>query len=266
MTTASPTKPNVNWRAVALPAEHGGWSFLLEPLLLGLLLRPTFPGLLLAVSALGMFLARQPLKIALVDRRRGKRYARTVLAEKFLLVYGGVTVLSIAAAFALSQPVVFLPLVIAFPAMLVQLYADAQGESREALPELVSPVAIAAFAPAIALAGGFPLPQALAAWALLAARCVPSIVYVRARLRLEHGKAANPIPALAAHVAGAALAGLLALLGLAPWLSLPALLALLARAALGLSASRKPTPAKVIGIRELLYGLLVVFSLAIGYR
>jgi hypothetical protein len=266
MTTVSPSKPNVNWRAVALPAEHGGWSFLLEPILLGLLLRLTAPGLLLAASAVGLFLARQPLKVVLVDRRRGKHYARTALAEKFLLLYGGAVALSILGAFLLSRPIVFLPLLIAFPGMLVQLYADAQGESRQALPELISPVAMAAFAPAIALTGGFPLPLAVAAWALLAVRAVPSILYVRARLRLEHGRTATPAPAVAAQIAGLAIAALLACAGLVPWLALPPLLVLLVRAALGLSPLRRPAPAKIIGIRELLYGLLVVVSLAVGYR
>lgn len=31
----------VKLRTVALPAEHGGWGFLFEPIVLGLLLAPT---------------------------------------------------------------------------------------------------------------------------------------------------------------------------------------------------------------------------------
>jgi hypothetical protein len=31
---------NIRWRAVALPTEHGSWSFVGEPILLGLLLAP----------------------------------------------------------------------------------------------------------------------------------------------------------------------------------------------------------------------------------
>ncbi|MCB0162365.1 MAG: YwiC-like family protein, partial [Caldilineaceae bacterium] len=74
MTTYSgPTKQKARprWRSIALPTEHGGWGFLLEPLLLGRLVAPSAAGLLLLVATVAAFLLRQPLKIVLVDRRRG---------------------------------------------------------------------------------------------------------------------------------------------------------------------------------------------------
>src|SRR5690606_8314064 len=70
-TVKSPVR---QWRAVALPAEHGGWSFWLEPILLGLLLAPTIAGLWLALASFGVFLSRQPFKIAWADRQRGRRF------------------------------------------------------------------------------------------------------------------------------------------------------------------------------------------------
>ncbi|MFN8450824.1 MAG: YwiC-like family protein [Anaerolineae bacterium] len=73
----------VRLRAVAIPAEHGGWSFLLEPILLGWLVAPSAAGLLVGVGMIFAFLARHPLKLALSDRRRGKRLARTAAAERF---------------------------------------------------------------------------------------------------------------------------------------------------------------------------------------
>ena len=55
--------------SVALPAEHGGWSLLLEPIALGLLLAPTVPGLFLSLAATGAFLARHPFKLAVGNWR-----------------------------------------------------------------------------------------------------------------------------------------------------------------------------------------------------
>ena len=54
-------------RAVALPADHGTWIFLLTPLLIGLYAggRWTTPSFYLVVAALSGFLLRQPLTIAI---------------------------------------------------------------------------------------------------------------------------------------------------------------------------------------------------------
>ena len=45
-------------RSVALPTEHGGWGFLAEPILPGLLVAPSWAGLLLSLAALAVFLDR----------------------------------------------------------------------------------------------------------------------------------------------------------------------------------------------------------------
>jgi hypothetical protein len=62
----------VSLRAVALPPEHGGWGFVLEPLILGLAVAPSAAGAALAFFALGAFLARHPLKLLLNDVSRGR--------------------------------------------------------------------------------------------------------------------------------------------------------------------------------------------------
>ena len=78
---------SVPLKSVALPTEHGGWGFTLEPLLLGLLLSPGLPTLGLFLLGLLGFLARHPLKLLYQDLRRGKRYPRTDLALKVAGVY-----------------------------------------------------------------------------------------------------------------------------------------------------------------------------------
>ena len=63
-------KQSVNLRSIALPAEHGAWSFLLEPLVLGLLFAPSWSGIVFAVALFFGFLTHQPLKIYVKDLLR----------------------------------------------------------------------------------------------------------------------------------------------------------------------------------------------------
>lgn len=263
MTTALPRR--LPLRPIALPAEHGGWGFLLEPILLALLIWPSASGALLGGAALGLFLTRHPLKLALSDRRRGKRYPRTVIAGRFAALYGGLALLCVALALLSARGPWWPPLLLAAPLALLQLAFDARNRSREPLPEIAGAMAMAAAAPAIVLAGGGGAGLAWPLWLILALRGAASIPYVRARLRLERGQRAGAGPALLAHALALALLGLLAALGVLPWLSALAFGVLLARAALGLSAFRRPTRASLIGVGEVLYGLLVVGLSALGF-
>jgi hypothetical protein len=99
---------------------------------------------------------------------------------------------------------------------------------------------------------------------VLAARVVPTILYVRARLRLLHGHAASVAFVILSHLAATVAVLALALLGLVPKLAAAALFILLLRAALGF-AERRPVTAKRIGLRELGFGALTVFAVAAGY-
>src|SRR5437588_11307582 len=88
----------VRVKTIALPVEHGGCGLSLEPVVLGLLVAPSWPGLFLSLATLGAFLARHPLKIVAVDRRRGRRFPRTPIAERFVILYGVVAALGLVAA------------------------------------------------------------------------------------------------------------------------------------------------------------------------
>ena len=76
VTSARPHPPElpvtVPWKAVALPAEHGGWGFLTEPVVLGLVLAPSAAGLCLALAALAAFLTRHPLRLWLMRSTQGR--------------------------------------------------------------------------------------------------------------------------------------------------------------------------------------------------
>lgn len=256
----------VPWRAIAVPAEHGGWGLLGEPVVLGLALAPSVSGACLALAAVLAFLARHPLRLVLMDRRRGARYPRTALAARFFLAFAGAAALALALAFATAQRPFVAALAVAAPFALVALGYDALGRGREALAEAAGAVALSAMAAAIALAGGQPAAVAFAAAGLLALRALTSVLYVRARIRLDRGLPAGPARVLALHAAALLAAALLARAGAAPWLGAAAFSLLLVRAALGLRAGRAPIRPQRLGFQELAHGLLTLALLVAGYR
>lgn len=253
-------------KSVALPSEHGGWGFLLEPVVLGVLVAGSWAGFLLGLSALGVFLVHQPLKLALKDyRRSGRRPPRAIWALRFSIAYGLLALLPFG-ALLLTQPLDFLlPIALAVPFALVQLGYDARNQSRQLVPELCGALALAMVSPAIVILGGWTFSAGMVLWLILGARAISAILYVRTRITLERGKTASPAAAWAAH--GAAL-----LLSVGLWfsevshaLTVSAFVILAGRAFVGLSRYRKPRPVKVIGMQELAYGLLTVCLVAAGY-
>ncbi len=256
----------VPWKAVALPIEHGGWGLLAEPLALGSAVAPSLAGALLAASALAAFLSRHPLRLVFTDRRKGARYPRTVLAEAFFAGYAGVALLLLAAAFSLDPPAFWPALLAAAPFALVVLAADGLGRGRDALAEAAGAIALSGSAAAIALAGGASTTVAFSASGLLASRALGSVLYVRARIRLDRSKDASRLAVLAGHAAALGATVLLSRAGLVPWLAVAAFFMLLARAAWGLSPRRSPIRPQRLGFQELGFGLLTVLFLAMGYR
>ena len=265
VSTAKQSAARVRVRTVALPNEHGGWGLTLEPVVLGLLVAPSAAGFCLAAATLGAFLARHPFKIVAGDRRRGRRFPRTLLAEKFLLLYGSIALLGFSGACLTATGYDFLlPLFVAAPLVLTQLIYDATGRGRSLAPELAGSLGLAGVSTSIALAGSFSLITA-GLWAVLAARVVPSILYVRAQLDLLHGERPAKFVSNATHVAGFALVLTLALAGSVPALAAVAVLLLLLRALLGFTEKYGATTAKQVGFREIGFGALLVFLTAAGY-
>lgn len=255
----------VSWRHVALPVEHGGWGFLLEPILLGLLLVPTPAALLVSLSMSAAFLLRQPVKILLVDLRRERTFARTRLAGRFALLYTVIAAVGIGLTLYLAGSDWLLPPLLALPLGLVFLYYDLSQPGRTWQAELTAPVALASGAASMALIDGWYLGPSLALWAVLAARSVPSILYVRARLRLDRGKEPDRVVPVLAHVIAILVVAELAQLNLLPWLALVPFAVLLILAAHGLSKRRWMVSVKSIGFTELGLGIFTVLVVSIGY-
>ncbi len=252
-------------RAIALPAEHGSWGFTLEPIFLGLLVAPSLAGTYLALAIFAAFLTRQPLRVALVDRRRGQRLERTALAERVGLIYVTIAVLGFAATVWSAGLIPFLPLALATPALAIFLHHDLQRRGRDLLPEVAGPVAMASVASSIALAGGWALPAALALWFVLAARAVPAVLYVRSRIRMARGVEPQTGLALAAHVVGLVLVAVLVWVELLPALAIAAFVILLLRALYCLSPYCPTLTPRTIGFSELGLGVLTVLLVVAGY-
>jgi hypothetical protein len=249
---------------VALPDEHGGWSLSADPAVLGLLVAPSWAGAALAAAALVAFVARTPLKLVLVDRRRHRWLPRTALALRIaaaeLVVLAGLA----AVAWARSGPAWLVPLAIAAPLATVALWFDARSRGRRLLPELCGAVSVGAFAPAIALAGGADGRLAAGLWLVIAARSIAVIPFVRVQIvRLRHGH--GPVATSdRAQFAGAAVA--LAAIALDGRLVAGAVVVLVIGALQSWWVRRPPVPAKVLGLRQLALGLVVLGATAAGVR
>uniref|UniRef100_A0A832IA64 Prenyltransferase n=1 Tax=Eiseniibacteriota bacterium TaxID=2212470 RepID=A0A832IA64_UNCEI len=256
----------VPWSRVVWPAEHGGWSLLAEPLALGLVAAPSPAGALVAAAAACGFLARQPLRFALGDRRRGRRYPRTAAAERALAALSLLGALALAGAWALARGPLPVAVALAAPLAAAALALDLGGRSREAAAESLAALALGGAAPAVALAAGWPLPHALALWAVAAARGVPTVLFVRARLRLDRGEAAARFWPLAAAALAAAVMAALAARGLLTAAAAWAMAALAARAAWGLSPARPRWSTARLGATEAALGGLLALGVGLAER
>jgi hypothetical protein len=134
--SVSTARPKVNLKTIALPASHGGWGFLLEPMVLGLWVAPSVAGVWLAMAATGVFLAQQPLRLAVADRLKRRRYPRTAWAERLALIYLSAAVIGLGVATLTADAGFWLPLLLATPPALIQFAFDTRNRGRELLPEL----------------------------------------------------------------------------------------------------------------------------------
>jgi hypothetical protein len=260
--TRLPAAPRSVLRSVALPTEHGGWGLTLEPGLLGLLVEPSAAGACLAAAALVAFVARTPLKVALVDRRRGRSLHRTRVAGRVAAAELAVLGALVAAAVVLGEPWFWLPALVAAPLILVETWFDVRSRSRRLVPELAGAVGVSSVVAMIVLAGGGSGRLAVGLWLVLVARVVTSIPHVRAQIARVHGRAS---PAAIGVVAdGVALAAAAVAVVLDPDL-LAGAVAVVALVLVQRIGARGPVPRPVVlGIRQMVMGLVVVAVTAAG--
>lgn len=261
MSPAGETPVRAPLRAVALPTEHGGWGLSAEPGVLGLLLVPSVAGACLAVAAVLAFVARTPLRFVLVDRHRGRRLPRTVLAAKVLLVEAAALVALVATATITADGAFWWPAAAAAPLVGLELWFDTRSRSRRLVPELAGAIGVSAVAAMIVLAGGHSAAEATGAWLVLAARSITAIPHVRAQILRMHGRPAAGSTLVAADL-GSILAAAAAV-AVEPTMLAGAVTVLVVIAVERLT-DRTVAPPKVIGVRQMLLGLTVVAVTALG--
>ena len=265
---ASPVKQRsgIPLKTIALPIEHGSWGFVFEPIAAGLLLAPSLAGLFITVLVIGGFLTRQPLKFALADWQQGRRLPRTKIAKRFVLIFGAIAGFGFMGSLLVAPPHSFVSFVVVAPLVVYLILQDAARQTRNLLPEILAAIALSSSLPAMTLAAGWSLPGAIALWAIMLARLIPSIIYVRNRLRLEKRKEFSRVSSFTSHVAAVLVVGALAYSGLSPLLVVLVMFFLLGRAAFGMSRFRRVASAKTIGIYEVIYGVVTVLALVVGYH
>lgn len=254
--------PRSMLRTVAVPAEHGGWSLTLEPVLLGLLAAWSWAGLALGVAALLAFVARTPLKLVLVDRFRDRWLDRTGLAARVAAVELVALVALAVIALVLGERGFWWPLIVAGPLIAVELWFDMRSRGRRLVPELCGTVGVSAMAAVIALADGAETSLALGLWAVVAARASAAIPYVRTQLFRGRGRPFqlwHSDLAQAVAVTVAATAWLLDAVPLAPTIALAVVGIINA-----VAVRRPPRPPKVLGIQQMGFGILVIAVTAIA--
>jgi hypothetical protein len=250
-------------RSVAVPAEHGGWGLTAEPALLGLLIAPSLAGVALGAVALLAFVARTPLRVVLVDVRRGRSLQRTRVAGGVLAVEATVLVALVAIAVALTSAAWFWwPAVVAAPLVMLELWFDMRSRSRRLVPELAGAVGISAIAAMVVLAGGESAALAIGAWLVLAARAITSIPHVRAQIGRLHGRSTPRSLLVRADLAAMALAVSAVLVDLA---FVAGGLAIGGVVLVQRSTARRPVPPpKILGLRQMALGLALVAITAGG--
>lgn len=243
---------------VAIPSEHGGWAFTLEPVMLGLLVAFSWPGVLLGLVTLLGFLLRTPLKTVMVDHRRRRKLPRTLLARKVAAAEAGLLVVLLV-GLTLGRSLRFLaPLVVAAPLVTVEWWYDIRSRSRRLVPELAGTIGIGSVAAAVGLIGGVSPSVAGGLWLVIAARAMAAVIFVRVQLlrakQQPHQRTVSDLGQMLAVMVVA----LGAVAGLVPWVGWSVIVVV---AVVHVWLIRRPPPAiAVVGAQQVVLGLFVVLT------
>ncbi len=265
-----PVKSSLFRRHVALPQDHGSWTFFLGPLIVGLFAggRWHTTAIYLTVAAACGFLIRQPIGL-MVKVAAGRRAGDVLPAAAFWsVIYGAVAALHVAGLVLRGFGyllVLAVPGLLVFTWYLTLLYRRA--ERRQRVMEILASGSIALAAPAGMWAGrGEPDPLGWWLWLLMWSQSATGIVYVYLRLEQRSLTATPPpatriragLPALGVALSGL---GLAAVLGsteiVSSWLWVPYSLqaAEVLRGVLRPARGVKPT---AIGVRQLVFKIAFV--------
>jgi hypothetical protein len=244
-----------------LPKEHGSWSLALEPIALGLLVAPSVAGSALAIAAIAGFFLRRPLKILFREANGERR--EIALAGIFALAAIAFSGLWLAAKIGGLEKL--WPLIPAALAGLAFVGFDSRNEGREGGAEISGAFAFGILPAAFATLAGWNFFAAISLAAVALARSVPTVLFVRAFLRIGKGCAANIAPAIVGATIGFLLVASLVFFETVPWPAALFALALTVRA-IFLLGTRPNFSAKTVGVAEAIFGAAMVLSLAVAWK
>lgn len=276
MTVAAPRRAFFR-KSLVVPTEHGAWSWLLVPWLVGAvvgLAAPAdapLPGLALLLTIVGglcAYMIRQPATAWLRIRQGRGRQADRSLALGWAAGFSLVSLLCLVGLFLLGRTAL-LGLAIPFAAILVAyLLAARSGRAamRSLSMEVAGAVGLALTAPAAYIAASGELtPVAAALWALMALQNAMGVLYVRQRLADSKQRAANRSLTLWGHVAAFAVVMASGVSGWTPLLAAVPFAGFLVRALWAVRAPRPVPNVKRFGFTEVGVELLGGALIAAGY-
>ena len=261
---AETSAPQRIWfrRTLVIPTEHGGWSWLLVPFLVGALVgslagQPApYSGLAIVFTLIGglsAYMSRQPAT-ALMRIRRGRgRKADESLALAWTVGFAVVAALCLAGLLALGRSALA-ALILPFAAVLVMYLLAARGGRatlRALSMELTGAVGLALMAPAAYIAAtGAMDATAWKLWVLLALQNALGVLYVRVRLADTHERPAGRRLLLGGHGAALLIVAAGAALAWWSWLAVVPFAGFLLRADWVYAAARPVPNVKRFGFTE----------------
>lgn len=273
----APTKaarPRRRWfrKALLLPAEHGSWSWLLVPFLVGAAIAPhlSIASVLTLIGGLSAFLVRQPASAWLRIRQGRGRKADESIALAWTALLLSIGAISLVALLLIGQQELLwlAPPVAAVLGVYLAVAQINRAQIRNMWMEFAGAAGLAVMAPAAYIAGGGDLnPVGWLLWLLLAVQNAVGVLYVRLRIDDTHKRGAARAPVIIGHLVGVLLAAVGIALSGANWLALLPFVAFLARAGW---AAFKPRPIpnmkrfgfSEVGV-ELLAGVWLVATLGL---
>lgn len=262
----STKRPSRFRKQLIFPAEHGSWSWLLVPFLVGTAVAEmaNFPVWLVLVGGLAAFLLRQPATVWLRARQGRGRRRDAPLALRLMLLLGAIVLLCGLGLLLLGR-FVMVWLLLPFAGLMLAYVQAARGQqsTRTLRMELVGAAGLALMAPAAMLAAiGQSYPAVWLVWGLMAAQNVLGVFYVRQRIADTHERPFNRQPLLWSHLVGLAVVSGTAVTGLIPWLAVVPFVGFLLRAVWAAQQPRPIDNIKKFGFQEvgveLLSGTLIV--------
>jgi len=254
------TNKRIHFKKI-LPREKGTYGIVGEPLLLGLLASYSLPGLLVACTGILSVFLRQSIIVS-THERKSKRFIITSLFFSVSIFF----FLSIAVIISPGKYFLLLPLVMAGPLFILQIYADIKRLSRNLWFEIIGVLSPGSFAAAIVLASGETMVFGFMLWFISSGRALPTFLYVRNRVRILHKKQIHNFPVVTVHYLVLVISFILVISDLLPQAVVFIMALYMVRSIVGLNYPGPAITIKKIGYSELAYGVIgmLVIGTSIG--